>query len=109
MRTTGREPAVEARALAYLYVAGASLAAISLALPHAATQDDLGIAATIALACLGALVLLLGASRIPGWGVQVSLALGTLLGDQPLDLVVLAGMKRLEPKVLELPLDGVDP
>ena len=77
--TTGREPAVEARALAYLYVAGAGLAAISLALPHAAMQDDLGITATIALACSGALMLLLGAARIPGWGVQVSLALGTLL------------------------------
>src|ERR1700716_2258143 len=56
--TTGREPAVEARALAYLYAAGAGLAALSLALPHASVQDDLGITAAIAAACVGALVLL---------------------------------------------------
>jgi diguanylate cyclase (GGDEF)-like protein/PAS domain S-box-containing protein len=77
--TTGREPAVEARALAYLYAAGAGLAALSLALPHASVQDDLGITAAIAAACVGALVLLFGAARIPTWGVQCFLAVGTLL------------------------------
>ena len=40
--------------------------------------------------------------------VDVALALAALLGDQPLDLVVLARMQRLEGEVLELPLDGVD-
>ena len=77
--TSGREPAVEARALAYLYVAGAGLAAISLALPHPPMQDDLGVTASIAVACVGSLVLLLGASRIAGWGVQCFLVAGTLL------------------------------
>jgi diguanylate cyclase (GGDEF)-like protein/PAS domain S-box-containing protein len=76
---TGREPALEARALAYLYTAGAGMGAISLALPHSARQDDLGVAAAILLACLGALVLVLGASRMPRWGTQVLLAVGTLL------------------------------
>src|SRR6266516_1118735 len=75
----GREPAVEARALAYLFVAGAGLAALALALPHSGRQDDLGVTFVIVGACLGALVLLLGASRIPGWATQVFLALGTLL------------------------------
>ena len=40
--------------------------------------------------------------------VDVALALGALLGDQTLDLVVLARMQRLEREVLELPLDRVD-
>ena len=40
--------------------------------------------------------------------VDVALALGALLGDQPLDLVVLARVQRLEREVLELPLDRVD-
>jgi len=77
--TTGREPAVEARALAYLYAAGAGLAAVSLALPHSPMQDALGITAVIAAACVGALLLLFGAPRIPTWAVQVCVALGTLL------------------------------
>ena len=77
--TTGREPAVEARSLAYLYAAGAGLAALSLALPHTPMQDDLGVTAVIAAACVGALVLLLGAARIPTWAVQCFLALGTVL------------------------------
>ena len=60
-------------------MAGAGLAAISLALPHAPMQDDLGVTASIAVACVGSLVLLLGASRIAGWGVQCFLVAGTLL------------------------------
>ncbi len=40
--------------------------------------------------------------------VDVALALGALLGHQPLDLVVLAGVERLEGQVLQLPLDRVD-
>ena len=40
--------------------------------------------------------------------VDVALALGALLGDQALDLVVLARVQRLEGEVLELPLDRVD-
>ena len=40
--------------------------------------------------------------------VDVALALVALLGDQALDLVVLARMQRLEGEVLELPLDRVD-
>jgi diguanylate cyclase (GGDEF)-like protein/PAS domain S-box-containing protein len=76
---TGREPAVEARSLAYLYAAGAGLGALSLALPHQATQDDLGVTAAIAAACVGALVLLFGAARIPTWAVQCFLGVGTLL------------------------------
>ena len=40
--------------------------------------------------------------------VDVALALGALLGDELLDLVVLARMERLEGEILELPLDRVD-
>ncbi len=41
--------------------------------------------------------------------VDVGLALGALLGDELLDLVVLARVQALEGEVLELPLDRVDP
>jgi diguanylate cyclase (GGDEF)-like protein/PAS domain S-box-containing protein len=77
--TAGREPAVEARALAYLFAAGAGLGALALALPHSARQDDLGVAVVIAIACVGAVTLVVGASRIPSWGGQVFVALGTLM------------------------------
>ena len=40
---------------------------------------------------------------------DVALALGPLLGDELLDLVVLARVQALEGEVLELPLDRVDP
>jgi hypothetical protein len=40
---------------------------------------------------------------------DVLLALGSLLGDEALDLVVLAGMKARERQVLQLPLDRMDP
>jgi hypothetical protein len=40
--------------------------------------------------------------------VDVVLALIALLGDEPLDLLVLAGVQRREREVLELPLDRVD-
>ena len=42
-------------------------------------------------------------------GVDVGLALVSLLGDELLDLLVLARMEALEGEVLELPLDRVDP
>ena len=41
--------------------------------------------------------------------LDVALTLGALLGDQLLDLVVLARVERGEGEVLELPLDRVDP
>ena len=40
--------------------------------------------------------------------IDVALAFGPLLGDESLDLVVLARVQRLEGEVLELPLDRVD-
>ena len=45
----------------------------------------------------------------PAGVVHVALALGALLGDELLDLVVLARVKALEREVLELPLDRVNP
>src|SRR3977135_1931055 len=77
--TIGREPAVEARSLAYLYAAGAGLEALTLALPHSSGQGGPCIQAASPDAGLGALLLLFGASRIPAWTVEVFLAIGTLL------------------------------
>ena len=49
----------------------------------------------------------LGRDDLAGLG-DVALALVALLGDEPLDLVVLARVQRLEGEVLELPLERVD-
>jgi hypothetical protein len=38
----------------------------------------------------------------------VRLAVCAAVGDERLDLLVLAGMKRLEREILELPLESVD-
>lgn len=75
----GSEPAFQARALAYLYVAGAGLGAISLALPHPARQDDFALSIVIACACMGAAVMLLAAARFTVPLCGVFLAGGTLL------------------------------
>ena len=45
---------------------------------------------------------------VAGGLVDVPLPLGALLGDQPLDLVVLARVQSLEREVLKLPLDRMD-
>ncbi len=50
----------------------------------------------------------LGAQERAGL-LDIALALGSLLGDELLDLLVLAGMQALERQVLQLPLDRVDP
>jgi hypothetical protein len=47
-------------------------------------------------------------AHVRGGLVDVALAFGALLGDQSLDLVVLARVQGLERQVLELPLDRVD-
>src|SRR5436190_22652634 len=70
---------IRARAMGALYIAGASIGAISLVLPHSARADDAALWSNVGLAYLGgALILALGA-RIPDSGFQVALALGSVL------------------------------
>ncbi len=68
-----------ARALGLLFLAGATIGLVSLQFPHPREADLLGLYSNVGLACLGALVLLVGAGRFRAWMLQVALALGALL------------------------------
>jgi diguanylate cyclase (GGDEF)-like protein len=70
-----------ARALAALYLAGATTGALTVILPHAAAANDMALWSNVALALAAALALL-GASHagwLRAWMLQVATALGTLL------------------------------
>jgi diguanylate cyclase (GGDEF)-like protein/PAS domain S-box-containing protein len=68
-----------ARSLAFLFAAGATLGAISLALPHPKHEDELGLAGAIAAAyVVGGATLVVG-RRLPLVAYKVLVALGTAL------------------------------
>ena len=61
---------VKARALAYLFDAGAALAALTLILPHDAAFRDLQLASSSAVPCVIGLFLYWRADRIREWEVH---------------------------------------
>jgi diguanylate cyclase (GGDEF)-like protein len=67
------------RALGLLFVAGATIGAISMLLPHSADADEAGLWSNIALAYVGGAVLLAFGQRFPTWLFHVTLVAGTLL------------------------------
>ncbi len=84
-----------AKVLSGLYAAGATLAALTVVLPHPAGQDKLGLLAIVANAYAIAVVLRLGARRLPAWTLPLTLAWGSTLitgvahfsGESPSPLV----------------------
>ena len=84
-----------ARVLAVLFAAGASLAALTVALPHPARTNELGLLAVVANAYLVAGVLYTQAARLPAWTLHPTLAWGSTLitgvayfsGESPSPLV----------------------
>jgi diguanylate cyclase (GGDEF)-like protein/PAS domain S-box-containing protein len=66
-----------ARSLAFLFASGATLGAISLALPHPMHEDELGLAGAIGAAYVVALATLAVGRRLPRVAYQVLVALGT--------------------------------
>ncbi|MDX6664850.1 MAG: hypothetical protein QOG68_1056 [Solirubrobacteraceae bacterium] len=68
-----------ARALAFLFFAGATIGAISLVLPHNAAADDLGLWSNVVIAYLGAAGILLWGPRLPIRAFHVVLAGGSLI------------------------------
>jgi diguanylate cyclase (GGDEF)-like protein/putative nucleotidyltransferase with HDIG domain len=84
-----------AKVLAGLFAAGATLAALTVALPHPANQDELGLLAIVANAYAVAGVLYLCAHKLPGWTLPLVLAWGSTLitgvayfsGESPSPLV----------------------
>jgi hypothetical protein len=75
----GEDPRLAARALGLLYLAGATIGLVSLLLPHPPGAEVLGLYSNVALAYVGAAVLLAGAGRFPGWMMNIAVALGALL------------------------------
>jgi len=68
---------VKARLLGWIYLAGATLALASMALPQPDGQDYAGIYGTIAVAYVVAALILWRADRMPDWGMHLALAAGT--------------------------------
>lgn len=68
-----------AKVLAVLFAAGASLAALTVALPHAAQMNELGMLLIVANAYLVAAALHTQAARVSAWTLQVTLAWGSAL------------------------------
>jgi diguanylate cyclase (GGDEF)-like protein/putative nucleotidyltransferase with HDIG domain len=84
-----------AKVLAGLYAAGATLAALTVVLPHPSDQNALGLLAIVANAYAIAAVLHWCAHRLPAWSMPVALAWGSTLitgvayfsGESPSPLV----------------------
>jgi diguanylate cyclase (GGDEF)-like protein len=73
------DSSIRARAMASLFIAGGTIGAVSMVLPHAAGADETGLWSNIALAFVaGALLLAVGA-RMPGWCFHIGIALGGVL------------------------------
>ena len=73
------EVRLAARALGWLYLAGATIGLVSLLLPHSAAADDFGLYVNVGLAYVGGVGLLRLAPRLPAWALHLSLVVGTLL------------------------------
>jgi diguanylate cyclase (GGDEF)-like protein/putative nucleotidyltransferase with HDIG domain len=68
-----------AKVLAALFAAGASLAALTVMLPHPAHQNELGLLAIVANAYVVAAVLQWRAHKLPAWSMPLALAWGSTL------------------------------
>ncbi len=73
------DPAAMARYQAALYIAGAIVGGLTLALPHPDGFDTAALVSNVLLAGLAGLVLVALAGRLPAWALQVSLLLGTVV------------------------------
>lgn len=75
----GFDSTLMARALAGLFAAGATLALLTLALPHSAHASTPGLLTIVGFAYVVAGVLFWQARSTPGWSLRVALAWGTTL------------------------------
>ncbi|HEX3693150.1 MAG TPA: diguanylate cyclase [Solirubrobacteraceae bacterium] len=75
----GLDTQLVANVLAALFAAGASLAALTVALPHSAHASVAGLLAIVLDAYLTAALLFLFARRLPPWTLRVALAWGATL------------------------------
>jgi diguanylate cyclase (GGDEF)-like protein/putative nucleotidyltransferase with HDIG domain len=68
-----------ARSLAYLSLAGALIAFVSVLLPHDPAMDETGMLKIAACSLASAVVLFIGRDKLPSWGFPILLAAATLL------------------------------
>jgi diguanylate cyclase (GGDEF)-like protein len=67
---------IRARAMALLFLAGGTIGAVSMILPHSAKANDAALWSNIALAYLAGVLLVVIGARMPGWAFHVALAAG---------------------------------
>jgi diguanylate cyclase (GGDEF)-like protein len=70
---------VRARAMALLYLAGGTIGAVSLLLPHSPKANEGALWSNIAIAYVGGALLIAIGPRLPGWALQGGLAVGSVL------------------------------
>ena len=70
------DASVRARAMALLFLAGATIGLLSMLLPHSAKANEAALWSNIALAYLGGILLVAFGARLPGWAFHVALAIG---------------------------------
>ena len=75
----GVDSRIRARALAFLFLAGAVIGAISMILPHSADADEVALWSNIALAGVGGVVIWAVGPRLPQWAFHAVLPVGALL------------------------------
>src|SRR4051794_17481423 len=63
--------------MALLYIAGGTIGAVSMVLPHSEGANDAALWSNIALAWLGGALLIAIGARLPAWAFQVGLAVGS--------------------------------
>jgi diguanylate cyclase (GGDEF)-like protein len=73
------EPAVMARSLGWLFIAGATIGLASLLLPRAPHTNVGALAVNIGLAYVGGVIVLVVFRRMPAWAFHVALVAGTAL------------------------------
>jgi diguanylate cyclase (GGDEF)-like protein len=76
---TVSEPAVMARSLGLLYLAGATIGLISLFLPRAPHTNIGALAVNIGMAYAGGVILLSVFRRMPAWSFHIAILAGTVL------------------------------
>lgn len=70
---------VHARALAYIFAAGAALVGVTLVLPHSGAVDETALVLLTTVAAATALMLFVASRWLHAWAYQAIVALGTLL------------------------------
>src|SRR5690348_9367697 len=73
------DSSIRARAMALLFLAGGTIGALSLVLPHAAKANEAALWSNIALAWVAGAALLAIGARLPSWAFHLSLAVGAVL------------------------------